>query len=292
MQIAFNQVSHIYGKGTPFEKAALSDVTLTIPSGAYVGVIGQTGSGKSTLVQHLNGLLRPSSGSISIGEWVITPTTKWTSEQRRQIGLVFQYPEHQLFEETVLKDVAFGPLNFDLPNDMAVARAREALELVGLRYDEIKDRSPFQLSGGQMRRVAIAGVLAMQPKVLVLDEPTAGLDPEGRKAILEGIYRIHREERLTTLLVTHSMEEAARYADWLIVMAEGRVALQGKPEEIFSQGELLRTLSLDVPETIAVVAACNQRLPDGQKLPYSLYREEDLVAYLVERLRVPGEAKR
>ncbi|MFY0544870.1 energy-coupling factor transporter ATPase [Brevibacillus sp. H7] len=292
MQIAFNQVSHVYGRGTPFEKAALSDVTLTIPSGAYVGIIGQTGSGKSTLVQHLNGLLRPTSGTIAIGNSTITPTTKLAPEQRRQIGLVFQYPEHQLFEETVLKDVAFGPLNFHLPQDMAMARAREAIELVGLRYEEVKDRSPFQLSGGQMRRVAIAGVLAMQPKVLVLDEPTAGLDPEGRKAILEGIYRIHQEQKLTTLLVTHSMEEAARYADWLIVMAKGKVAMQGKPEEIFSQGDRLRELSLDVPETIALVSACNERLPEGSKLPYSLYREEDLVAYLLERLRVPREARR
>jgi len=291
MQIAFNRVSHIYGKGTPFEKAALTDITLTIPSGAYVGIIGQTGSGKSTLVQHLNGLLKPTTGSITIGEWEFTPATKWKPEQRRKVGLVFQYPEHQLFEETVQKDVMFGPLNFDLPYEMAVERAREALRLVGLRYEEIKDRSPFQLSGGQMRRVAIAGVLAMQPKILVLDEPTAGLDPEGRRSILEGIYRIHREERLTTLLVTHSMEEAARYADWLIVMAEGRVALQGKPEDVFSQGELLRELSLDVPETIALVSACNQRLPAEKKLPYTLYREEDLEAYLLQRLRKPKGAK-
>jgi energy-coupling factor transport system ATP-binding protein len=291
MQITFEQVSHIYGKGTPFEKAALRDVTLTIPSGAFVGVIGQTGSGKSTLVQHLNGLLQPSSGTITIGDWVITPTNKLPHERRKHIGLVFQYPEHQLFEETVAKDVAFGPLNFDLPPEMAMARAKEALEIVGLSYNEVKDRSPFQLSGGQMRRVAIAGVLAMQPKVLILDEPTAGLDPAGRKEILESIYKIHRKQNLTTLLVTHSMEEAARYADWLIVMADGRVEMQGTPEEIFTQAERLRCLSLDVPETVALVTKLNERLPDDLKLPCSLFREEDLQRFLLQRLAKTREVK-
>jgi energy-coupling factor transport system ATP-binding protein len=291
MQITFDRVSHIYGKGTPFEKAALRDVTLTIPSGAYVGVIGQTGSGKSTLVQHLNGLLQPTSGTITIGDWVITPAKPLPYERRKQIGLVFQYPEHQLFEETVAKDVAFGPLNFDLPPEMAMARAKEALELVGLSFHEVKDRSPFQLSGGQMRRVAIAGVLAMQPKVLILDEPTAGLDPAGRKEILERIYQIHRESSLTTLLVTHSMEEAARYADWLIVMAEGQVAMQGKPEEIFTRTERLRQLALDVPETVALVAELNKRLPDHLQLPSSLFREEELLDCLLQRLAAPRRVK-
>lgn len=290
MQITFDQVSHVYGKGTPFERAALHDISLTIPSGSFVGIIGQTGSGKSTLVQHLNGLLAPTSGTITLGDVVITPSRRLPHARRREIGLVFQYPEHQLFEETVAKDVSFGPLNFDMPPEMAELRAREALEIVGLDYDSVKDRSPFQLSGGQMRRVAIAGVLAMQPKVLVLDEPTAGLDPAGRKAILEGIYRIHREQGLTTLLVTHSMEEAARYADYLLVMAGGQVVLQGSPDEVFAQAEILRELSLDVPETVALLSQINQFLPDKEKLPTSLYREEELVAHLLERLSVTKES--
>ncbi|GIO10289.1 energy-coupling factor transporter ATP-binding protein EcfA [Brevibacillus reuszeri] len=289
MQITFDQVSHIYGKGTPFERVALQDISLTIPSGSFVGIIGQTGSGKSTLIQHLNGLLAPSSGRILLGDVVITPSRRLPHAQRRDIGLVFQYPEHQLFEETVAKDVAYGPLNFDLPEAMVESRVRESLEVVGLDYESIKDRSPFHLSGGQMRRVAIAGVLAMQPKVLVLDEPTAGLDPAGRKAILEGIHRIHIEQGLTTLLVTHSMEEAARYADYLLVMAGGQVVLQGKPDEIFMQAERLRALSLDVPETVAFVSSLNQLLPGEANLQSSLYREEDLIAHLLERLSVPKE---
>ena len=289
MQITFDQVSHIYGKGTPFERVALQDISLTIPSGSFVGIIGQTGSGKSTLIQHLNGLLTPSSGRILLGDVVITPSKRLPHAQRRDIGLVFQYPEHQLFEETVAKDVSYGPLNFDLPEAMVESRVRESLEVVGLDYESIKDRSPFHLSGGQMRRVAIAGVLAMQPKVLVLDEPTAGLDPAGRKAILEGIHRIHVEQGLTTLLVTHSMEEAARYADYLLVMAGGQVVLQGKPDEIFMQAARLRALSLDVPETVAFVSSLNQLLPGEANLQSSLYREEDLIAHLLERLSVPKE---
>lgn len=289
MQITFDQVSHMYGKGTPFERLALHNISLTIPSGAFVGIIGQTGSGKSTLIQHLNGLLTPTSGKITIGDVVITSSQRIPHARRKDIGLVFQYPEHQLFEETVAKDVCFGPLNFELPPNMAEARAREALEIVGLDYETMKDRSPFQLSGGQMRRVAIAGVLAMQPKVLVLDEPTAGLDPAGRKAILEGIHRIHREQKLTTLLVTHSMEEAARYADLMLVMAGGELVMQGKPEEVFQQAELLRTLSLDVPETVAFISRINQSLPDKDSLPTTLYREEELIVHLLERLSAPKE---
>lgn len=289
MQITFDQVSHIYGKGTPFERIALQDISLTIPSGSFVGIIGQTGSGKSTLVQHLNGLLSPTAGRISLGDLVITPSQRFPNARRRDIGLVFQYPEHQLFEETVLKDVSFGPLNFDLPKEMAEARARESLETVGLPYESVKDRSPFQLSGGQMRRVAIAGVLAMQPKVLVLDEPTAGLDPAGRKAILDGIYSIHQEQKLTTLLVTHSMEEAARYADYLLVMAAGRLVMQGTPEEIFARADELKGLSLDVPETVALVSRINQSLTDKDKLPVSLYLEDELIAHLLQRLSVAKE---
>ncbi|QDX92174.1 energy-coupling factor transporter ATPase [Brevibacillus laterosporus] len=282
MQISFENVTYLYGKGTPFEKEALSHISFTIPSGSFVGIIGQTGSGKSTLIQHLNGLIKPSEGTVQVGEIVITPTTKKTRDLRRQVGLVFQYPEHQLFEETVLKDVMYGPLNYELPEQMAYQRAQESLEIVGLSFDEVKDRSPFHLSGGQMRRVAIAGVLAMQPKVLVLDEPTAGLDPAGRKAILEGIYQIHREQKLTTLLVTHSMEEAARYADYLLVLAKGKIAMEGTPADIFGEQAALQELALDVPETVSFLHRLNEKLPHNNRLPLSLYKEEDLSSYLVD----------
>jgi energy-coupling factor transport system ATP-binding protein len=294
MQITLENVTYVYGKGTPFEKEAISDISLTIPEGAFVGVIGHTGSGKSTLIQHLNGLLKPTSGRLRMGDLEITPKTKDTKEWRKRVGLVFQYPEHQLFEETVAKDVAYGPLNYHLPQEMAMERAKEALAFVGLSYEEVKDRSPFQLSGGQMRRVAIAGVLAMQPRVLVLDEPTAGLDPAGRKTILEGIHRIHREQRLTTVLVTHSMEEVARYADLLFVMAKGRLVMQGTPQEVFAHAETIRELGLDVPETVSFLQKLNQRLPKELQLPYTLYREEELKEYLVQLLQrqIHGEGVR
>ncbi|PPA81379.1 energy-coupling factor transporter ATPase [Brevibacillus laterosporus] len=285
MQISFENVTYLYGKGTPFEKEALSHISFTIPSGSFVGIIGQTGSGKSTLIQHLNGLIKPSEGTVRIGEMVVTPTTKKTRNLRRQVGLVFQYPEHQLFEETVLKDVMYGPLNYELPEQMAYQRAKESLEIVGLSFDEVKDRSPFHLSGGQMRRVAIAGVLAMQPKVLVLDEPTAGLDPAGRKAILEGIFQIHREQKLTTLLVTHSMEEAARYADYLLVLAKGKIAMEGTPADIFKEQAALQELALDVPETVSFLHRLNEKLPHNKRLPLSLYKEEDLSSYLLDLLK-------
>ncbi|GAA4723862.1 energy-coupling factor transporter ATPase [Brevibacillus fulvus] len=285
MPIIFEQVTHIYGAGTPFEKEALSAVSFAIPDEAFVGIIGQTGSGKSTLVQHLNGLLKPTRGRIQVGDWQIEPSSRLPAEFRSNVGLVFQYPEHQLFEETVAKDVAFGPRNLGLSEEAALLRAKEALETVGLSYDELKDRSPFHLSGGQMRRVALAGVLAMQSKVLVLDEPTAGLDPAGRKEILEAIYRIHRERKLTTFLVTHSMEEASRYADFLLVMAEGKVVLQGTPAEVFAEEELLRHHALAVPQTVELIQQINASLPGEQQIPVTLFREEELQDYLLHRLR-------
>ncbi len=289
MQITFENVSYRYGKGTPFEKEALQAISFTIPSGAYVGIIGHTGSGKSTLIQHLNGLVKPTEGRVQIGDWTIMADTRIPASLRKDIGLVFQYPEHQLFEETVAKDVAFGPLNFGATIEEALELAKEALSIVGLPFDEVKDRSPFQLSGGQMRRVAIAGVLAMQPKVLVLDEPTAGLDPAGRKEILDNIYQIHREKQLTTLLVTHSMEEAARYADLLLVMAEGKVALMGTPGEVFIQSERLREIALDVPASVSLLAELNRQLPPEKRLPADLYREEELLSHLLQRLKPRGE---
>jgi len=292
MQITLENVTYVYGKGTPFEKEAISNISLTIPHGAFVGVIGHTGSGKSTLIQHLNGLLKPTQGRLTLGELELTPTTKDTKLWRKHVGLVFQYPEHQLFEETVAKDVAYGPLNYHLPFPMAMERAKEALAFVGLSYEQLKDRSPFQLSGGQMRRVAIAGVLAMQPHVLVLDEPTAGLDPAGRKTILEGIYRIHKEQQLTTVLVTHSMEEVARYADLLFVLAKGKLMMQGTPQEVFAKADEIRQLGLDVPETVSFIQKLNERLPDDMQIPLNVFKEDELEHYLLQLLRMQGVTKR
>lgn len=251
MDITFKNVEHRYQARTPFEKLALYDVNLSVKKGSYVSIIGHTGSGKSTILQHLNGLLKPTEGSIQIGDHVIEAGKKQKNlkEVRRLVGIVFQFPEHQLFEETVEKDIAFGPMNFGVNEKDAYERARESLQLVGLP-ESILQKSPFDLSGGQMRRVAIAGVLAMGPEVLVLDEPTAGLDPKGRKEMMDLFYRLKEERNLTIILVTHSMEDAAKYADEMIVMHKGTIAMRGTPREIFSQGEKLASYGLDLPETV------------------------------------------
>ncbi len=236
---------------TPFERLALHDINIDLPSGSYTAIIGHTGSGKSTLLQHLNGLLRPTKGELQIGDRVIIAGKKEKNLKpvRKKVGIVFQFPEHQLFEETVEKDICFGPMNFGVPEEEAKKLAKEALQLVGLP-GEILQKSPFDLSGGQMRRVAIAGVLAMEPEVIVLDEPTAGLDPRGRKEIMELFAHLHKERALTTILVTHSMEDAAQYADEIIIMHQGTVHKKGTPLDIFSQPEKLIELGLDVPETV------------------------------------------
>lgn len=234
MDIEIKDVEHRYQMKTPFERLAIYDVNAVIKEGSYVAVIGHTGSGKSTLLQHLNGLLKPTKGQIRLGEDVLEAgkKNKHLKALRKKVGIVFQFPEHQLFEETILKDIAFGPINFGMSREKAEEKAREMLKLVGLGA-ELSDRSPFELSGGQMRRVAIAGVLAMEPEVLVLDEPTAGLDPRGRKEIMDMFYSLHKQRNLTTILVTHSMEDAAAYADELIVMHKGTVKAKGTPRELF-----------------------------------------------------------
>ncbi|WP_078433116.1 energy-coupling factor ABC transporter ATP-binding protein [Metabacillus halosaccharovorans] len=251
MDITFKNVEHRYQARTPFEKLALYDVNLSVKKESYVSIIGHTGSGKSTILQHLNGLLKPTEGSIQIGDHVIEAGKKQKNlkEVRRLVGIVFQFPEHQLFEETVEKDIAFGPMNFGVNEKDAYERARKSLQLVGLP-ESILQKSPFDLSGGQMRRVAIAGVLAMGPEVLVLDEPTAGLDPKGRKEMMDLFYRLKEERNLTIILVTHSMEDAAKYADEMIVMHKGTIAMRGTPREIFSQGEKVTSYGLDLPETV------------------------------------------
>jgi len=226
---------------------ALTDVSFEIGEGEFVGIIGHTGSGKSTLIQHLNGLLKPKSGKILVDGVDITGKDVKMSDIRRKIGLVFQYPEYQLFEETVRKDVAFGPLNLGLAQEEAEKRAEEAIRLVGLDYEEIADRSPFELSGGQKRRVAIAGVLAMQPELLILDEPTAGLDPKAHADVLDMIVRIHETSKNSIILVSHNMGDIARLSDKVLVMDRGRLILTGTPSEVFRQAELLESLGLALP---------------------------------------------
>ena len=251
MDIKLQQVSYAYAKGTPFEKRALFDVNLNIHSGTYQAIIGHTGSGKSTILQHFNGLLKPTTGEVHIGERVIEAGKKAKELKpiRQKVGIVFQFPEHQLFEETVRKDIMFGPMNFGVSEQEADRRARELIKLVGLS-EAVLEKSPFDLSGGQMRRVAIAGVLAMEPEIIVLDEPTAGLDPRGQKEIMDMFYTLHKERGLTTILVTHSMEDAARYADEIAIMHEGRCVLTGAPRELFADAETLQTYRLQLPRIV------------------------------------------
>src|SRR3954467_12447411 len=251
MDISLQKVEYRYQANTPFERLALKDVSFDIPEGTYLAIIGHTGSGKSTILQHLNALLKPTKGKIVIGdtEIIAGQKQKGLKRVRQKVGIVFQFPEHQLFEETIEKDICFGPMNFGVTEEEAKRRAKIAIKQVGLS-EEILQRSPFDLSGGQMRRVAIAGVLAMDPDVIVLDEPTAGLDPRGRKEIMNMFYELHKEKKLSTILVTHSMEDAARYADQIIIMHKGEVYKKGTPEEIFASPEGLMELGLDVPEVI------------------------------------------
>ncbi|EFS02016.1 energy-coupling factor ABC transporter ATP-binding protein [Listeria seeligeri] len=251
MEIKLEQLGYCYQKNSPFEKRALLDVNVSFDSGSYSAIIGHTGSGKSTLLQHLNALLMPTEGKITVGDREIVAGVKQKKlrDLRKKVGIVFQFPEAQLFEETVEKDICFGPMNFGVSEEDAKTRAKKVIHEVGLT-EEILSRSPFELSGGQMRRVAIAGVLAMDPEVLVLDEPTAGLDPHGREEIMEMFYNLHKEKGLTTVLVTHSMEDAARYAEKIVLMKAGTVLQIGAPREIFANPEDLIDLGLSVPDVV------------------------------------------
>lgn len=251
MEIKLEQLGYCYQKNSPFEKRALLDVNVSFDSGSYSAIIGHTGSGKSTLLQHLNALLMPTEGKITVGDREIVAGVKQKKlrDLRKKVGIVFQFPEAQLFEETVEKDICFGPMNFGVSEEDAKIRAKKVIYEVGLT-EEILSRSPFELSGGQMRRVAIAGVLAMDPEVLVLDEPTAGLDPHGREEIMEMFYNLHKEKGLTTVLVTHSMEDAARYAEKIVLMKAGTVLQIGAPQEIFANPEDLIDLGLSVPDVV------------------------------------------
>jgi energy-coupling factor transport system ATP-binding protein len=258
-------------QGGPFESTAILDIDLEIQDGEFVGLIGHTGSGKSTLIQHLNGLLKPTQGAVIVNDVRIEKNTKDLKVVRQQVGLVFQYPEHQLFEETVQLDIAFGPKNLGLSQEEISFRVREAAELVGLPFDEVKDRSPFELSGGQRRRVAIAGVLAMRPGMLILDEPTAGLDPRGRDEIFEEIKALHEKGGLTIILVSHSMEDVARLVQRIIVMNKGRIALTGTPREVFTHAEELKKMGLDVPQITNLMKALNDK---GMDVPVDIYTVE------------------
>ncbi|TZE82750.1 energy-coupling factor transporter ATPase [Calorimonas adulescens] len=259
MSIKMKNVSYIYGKGTPFETIALDNIDLEINDGEFIGLIGHTGSGKSTLIQHMNGLLKPTSGKIFVDGTDITEHGVNLKEIRRKVGLVFQYPEHQLFEETVFKDVAFGPMNQGVGAEEIEERVKWALTEVGLDYDSIKDVSPFELSGGERRRVAIAGVLSMHPEVLILDEPTSGLDPRGRDDILEKIKSLNSENGITVVLVSHSMEDVARLSDRLIVMNRGKIILTGRPREVFKESKLLMSVGLGVPQMTLLFERLRER---------------------------------
>ena len=268
--IELRQLTHIYSQGTPFEHVALENVDLTVAPGEYLAVIGRTGSGKSTLMQHLNGLLRPTSGQVLFEGEDIWGSKERTRQVRFQVGLVFQYPEYQLFEETVYRDIAFGPTNMGLDQAEVDRRVRQAARFVGLS-DHTLEKSPFDLSGGQKRRVAIAGVIAMEPKVLILDEPTAGLDPAGAAQILGNIRAYHREKKAAIILVSHSMNEVAREAQRLVVFRDGTIPYSGPPQEVFSHGSELEKMGLGVPEMTRVFA----RLRDmGYQVPASVYTVE------------------
>ena len=256
--LQIENLTHTYSEGTPFQRSAVEGLSMTVGAGEFLGIIGHTGSGKSTLIQHLNGLLQPTSGRILLAGKDIWAEPKKIREVRCAVGLVFQYPEYQLFEETVYKDIAFGPKNMGLDEAEIDRRVRDAAAFVGLR-EELLEKSPFELSGGQKRRVAIAGVIAMEPKVLVLDEPTAGLDPQGRDAILAQIQAYHRARGAAVVLVSHSMEEIARNVDRIVVLSGGQVYMEGTPEKVFARAHELEQVGLDVPQVTKIAAALRAR---------------------------------
>ena len=284
MPIEIKSLSHVYMAGTPLEARALDNIDLTINDGEFIGLIGHTGSGKSTLVQHLNGLIKPTSGSVLVDGMDISDRSTDLKAIRRRVGLVFQYPEHQLFEETVRKDISFGPRNFGCPESEIPARVADALRKVGLSEDML-DKSPFELSGGQKRRVAIAGVLATEPSTLVLDEPTAGLDPRGRRELISLIRGLHAGGGVTVVMVSHSMDDIATLAQRIIVMNEGRVAMDGTPREVFARGDELEKMHLGVPEAARLARALRAR---GFDVPADAYTLDEVRSAIVARLGGEG----
>ena len=289
MDIRFKQVGFAYQAGTPFEMRALHDISFSIEDGSYVAIIGHTGSGKSTILQHLNALLKPTEGVVELGEKTIDSTTgnKDLKPLRKKVGIVFQFPEAQLFEETVEKDIAFGPKNFGVSEEEALKIAAEVVKTVGLPEDVLK-KSPFDLSGGQMRRVAIAGVLAMKPEVLVLDEPTAGLDPKGRFEMMEMFYKLHKEQNLTIVLVTHQMNDVSDYANHVVVIEAGSVVKEGVPKEVFEDASWLLEKQLGVPTTLAFVEKLKSKGWNTTKMPLTL---EELADAILEERGVNEDAR-
>jgi len=282
MSIKIENLTYVYNPGNPFETKALDNVSVEIKAGEFVGLIGHTGSGKSTLTQHLNGLIKPTSGKIIISGTDITDKSVKLRDIRKKVGLVFQYPEHQLFEETIYKDIAFGPQNLGLSESEVEERVREAMEFVKLPYDELKDRSPFELSGGQRRRVAIAGVFAMKPEVLILDEPTAGLDPRTRDELLQEIKVLHNKYKNTVILVSHSMEDIAKLVDRIIVMHRGKIALLGSPREVFQKVEILESIGLGVPQISYLIRALKSK---GIELREDIFTVEEAKEEILKWVR-------
>lgn len=287
MSIKIENLTFIYNENTPFESKALNNINLEINDGEFVGLIGHTGSGKSTLIQHLNGLIKPTSGKITIGDVDITSKGVSLKAIRQKVGLVFQYPEHQLFEETVYKDIAFGPINLGLTQEEVDRRVKEAMELVGLDFEKVSERSPFELSGGQKRRVAIAGVLAMKPEVLVLDEPTAGLDPKGRDDILGQIQSLYEKNKMTIILVSHSMEDIARLVNKIIVMHKSKVAMVGTPREVFRRADELEDLGLGAPQITYFMKAFKNK---GHDVKEDVLTVEEAREEILKYLRRSGNA--
>lgn len=282
MPIIIEALNHIYDIGSPYQTNALDNVNLRIETGDFVGLIGHTGSGKSTLIQHLNGILKPTSGRIEINGFDITVAGVKLNDIRKKVGLVFQYPEYQLFEETVALDIAFGPKNLGWDSEHVDRAVKEAMNMVGLDYELLKDVSPFELSGGQKRRVAIAGVLAMKPEVLILDEPTAGLDPKGRDEILNQLKALHEEQKNTIILVSHSMEDIAKYVNQIYVMHDSKIVLEGKPQQVFQNTERLEEIGLSAPQVTYV----GKRLAELGKAPENdLYTVEGAIEEIMKLIR-------
>ena len=288
MSIQVKKLTHIYEKGMPNESIALEDISFEVEDGSFLGIIGHTGSGKSTLLQHLNGLLKPTEGTIVIGGVDITAPDVKMVDIRKRIGLVFQYPEYQLFEETVAKDVAFGPKNLGLSQEEIDERVKEAIELVGLDYEAIKDRSPFELSGGQKRRVAIAGVVAMRPEVLILDEPTAGLDPKAHKDVLKMVETVHQKTGNIIILVSHNMADIARMSDKGLVIDSGHMVMMGTPKEVFSEREKLSNVGLDLPPITQLTEKLRQR---GVEIEDTILSVEDAAEQIAKYLKDKGNSK-
>ena len=278
-QIKVEGLRHVYSAGTPFERVAIDGISLTIEPGQLVGIIGHTGSGKSTFIQHLNALLQPTAGKVYCGGKDINADKYSRKAVKAQVGLVFQYPEYQLFEETVYKDIAFGPRNMKLGEDEIDARVREAADFAGVD-EELFERSPLELSGGQKRRVAIAGVIAMRPGVLVLDEPTAGLDPEGCRQILANIMRYKEKTGSSVLIVSHNMDDVARLAERILVFSNGGIVMDGRPDEVFSQPEKLMEIGLSVPHATEIAMALRAH---GVALPGAIYTHEQLRTAILEK---------